>query len=68
MTTEPGVLPMNYDTLSISKIAPGMANAIMGVKREVVKIREQVLDQADEVKKIERQINEQIKSIDNLAD
>jgi hypothetical protein len=42
MTTEPGVLPKNYVTLSISKIAPGMANAIMGVKREVVKMKELV--------------------------
>ena len=33
MTTEPGVLPKNYDTLSISKIAPAMAQAMLGVKQ-----------------------------------
>ena len=40
MTTEPGVLPKNYNTLSISKIGPDLASAIMGVKREALKIRE----------------------------
>ena len=42
MTTEPGVLPKNYDTLSIQKIAPQMANAILGVKQEVAKLKVQV--------------------------
>ena len=68
MTTEPGVLPKNYNTLSISKIGPDLASAIMGVKREALKIREQVGDQAEEMKKIENQITEQIKHIDNEHD
>ena len=35
MTSEPGVLPKNYDTLSFSKMAPGMVQAILGVKKQV---------------------------------
>lgn len=38
MTTQPGVLPKNYDSLDISKIAPDMAQAILGVKREAALI------------------------------
>ena len=38
MTSEPGVLPKNYDSLSISKIASGMSNAILGVRKEIKKL------------------------------
>ena len=39
MTTEPGVLPKNYDTLSFKKIAPPLAKAIMGVMGEIDKMK-----------------------------
>ena len=35
MTTEPGVLPKNYDTLSFKKIATALGEAILGVKKEI---------------------------------
>ena len=35
MTSEPGVLPKNYDTLAFSKMAPAMVQAILGVKKQV---------------------------------
>ena len=39
MTTEPGVLPKNYDTLSFKKIAPPLGKAILGVKKEIDKMK-----------------------------
>ena len=38
MTSEPGVLPKNYDTLSFKKIAPALAEAILGIKKEIHKV------------------------------
>ena len=38
MTSEPGVLPKNYDSLSITKIAPGLSKAILGVTKEIRKL------------------------------
>ena len=38
MTTEPGVLPKNYSTLSMKKIDPDMAKTILMVKSEVKKM------------------------------
>ena len=38
MTTEPGVLPKNYDTLSFKKIAPMLGEAILNVKKETEKM------------------------------
>ena len=35
MTTEPGVLPKNYGTLSFGKIAPEMIRTILGVKKHI---------------------------------
>ena len=35
MTTQPGVLPMKYDSLDFKKMAPQMAQAILGVKSEI---------------------------------
>ena len=35
MTTEPGVLPKNYDTLSFSKMAPAMVQTILSVKKQI---------------------------------
>ena len=38
MTTEPGVLPKNYDTLAFSKLKPDFVNIILNVKKEIKRI------------------------------
>ena len=66
MTTEPGVLPKNYDTLSFKKIAPGLKDAIMGVKAEVSNMQVDHAGQKEKIEAIDKRISEQIKNIDNM--
>ena len=66
MTTEPGVLPKNYDSLSFKKIAPALSNAIMGVKKEIDHMKVDHSGQKAQIDAIDRRITEQIKNIDNM--
>ena len=63
MTSEPGVLPKNYDTLSFSKMAPQMVQAILGVKKQVRQLEVQHHASKAEVEAIEQEITAQIKSM-----
>ena len=40
MTSEPGVLPKSYGTLSFSKIAPEMIRTMLGVKKHITAIEQ----------------------------
>ena len=48
MTTEPGVLPKNYEELEIDKMSPDLASAILAVQQHVRKVDsgEKQLDEA----------------------
>ena len=37
MTTEPGVLPKEYEDLDFNKLAPGLQEAIKMIQYEVIK-------------------------------
>ena len=66
MTTEPGVLPMNYTTLSFKKIASPMREAILGVKKEAVKMSSDNHMKQEELERIDKLISAQIKELDQL--
>lgn len=58
MTSEPGVLPKNYDTLSFRKMAPPMKEAMLGVKKQSAEMAVDQAGQEMKIKKIEAQISE----------
>ena len=60
MTTEPGVLPKNYDTLSFKKIAPEMAEAIIKVKKEVEGCAKQHAERKQQLLVLEQKVKEQV--------
>lgn len=66
MTTEPGVLPKNYDTLSFKKIAPVLAETILNVKRETARLVSDHSNSQSRLDQIEKQITNQIKNIDSM--
>ena len=66
MTSEPGVLPKNYDTLGFSKMAPAMVQAMLGVKKQVYQLEQQHHASKEEVAAIENQITTQIKNMDDV--
>jgi len=62
MTTQPGVLPKNYDSLSFKKMAPQIAKAILGVNSEIETLEKDFNKQDAEVKAIEEKIKKCIES------
>ena len=53
MTTEPGVLPKNYDTLSFKKMVPQMRDTMIGVKKQCAQLAIENAGQDDKIKQIE---------------
>ena len=60
MTSEPGVLPKNYGTLSFSKIAPEMIRTMLGVKKHITNIEQsgEHLKQNEHITEIDQEITE----------